>query len=352
MKDELLLGIETSCDETAAALLRPPREILSSVVASQIPIHRRFGGVVPELASRQHLLCIDTVVRDALDQAGRRLEDLTGVAVTYGPGLVGSLLVGIQVAKAIAYTHRLPLAAVNHLEGHVRSLYLENAEVPLPALFLVVSGGHTALYLSRRDDGRYDTLARTRDDAAGEAYDKVAKFLGLGYPGGPIVDRLARHGDPRAFAFGRPRMTDGSLDFSFSGFKTAVLRHVAAAGIEPLGFLEAGGREPAPSDCPKPVLDLLASFQEAVVRALAERTVQAARGTRAACVGLAGGVACNSRLREVMAEEGRRLGVPVLLTRPALTTDNAAMIARAGWEHLRRGRAADLSLNADPSAVL
>jgi len=352
LRSDLILGIESSCDETAAAVLRGPRTILSSVIASQIPIHRRFGGVVPELASRQHLLCIDTVINDAMEKAGCRFEDLGGIAVTYGPGLVGSLLVGIQVAKGICYTHDLPMAAVNHLEGHIRSLFIENDEIPLPALFLVVSGGHTSLYLMRRDDGRYDTLARTRDDAAGEAYDKVAKFLGLGYPGGPIIDALAKHGDRKAFAFGIPRMSDRSLDFSFSGFKTAVLRHVEAAGITPLGFLDAEGKEPEAADCTKPTLDLLASFQEAVVRTLAGRTMKAAWETRAAAIGLAGGVACNSRLREVMAEEGRKAGVPVFITRPALTTDNAGMIAQAGWEHFRRGETADSTLNADPSAML
>ncbi len=351
MKLDIVLGIESSCDETAAAVLAPPREVRSSVVASQIPLHRRVGGVVPELASRQHLLAIDTVVCDAMDQAGCGFGDLAGVAVTYGPGLVGSLLVGIQVAKAIAFTHGVPLAAVNHLEGHVRSLSLEHETIPLPALFLVVSGGHTSLYLERREGSRFETLARTRDDAAGEAYDKAAKVLGLGYPGGPVIDRLTRHGDPRAFAFSRPRMSDGSLDFSFSGLKTALLRHVEAAGIRPLRFMESES-EPAPEDCPAVLLNLLASFQEAIVQSLAERTFRAAEAERAASIGLAGGVACNSRLREVMAAEGARRGIPVLLTRPSLTTDNAAMIARAGWEHLRAGRVAPMSLNAEPSAVL
>jgi len=325
MKSDLVLGIESSCDETAASVLKGPREILSNVVASQIPIHRRFGGVVPELASRQHLLSIDTVVNEAMEKAGCGFGDLGGVAVTYGPGLIGSLLVGIQVAKAICWS-------------------------PLPALYLVVSGGHTSLYLQRRADTGYDLLARTRDDAAGEAYDKAAKFLGLGYPGGPIVDRLAKHGDRKAFAFSTPRMSDGSLDFSFSGLKTALLRHVDAAKLQPLRFSESG--EPKPEDCPKPMLDLLASFQEAIVRTLADRTLRAAAETRAAVIGLAGGVACNSRLRAVMREDGERAGIPVLLTRPALTTDNAAMIAQAGYEHLMRGEIADDTLNADPGAVL
>jgi len=355
LKSDLVLGIESSCDETAASVLRAPREILSSIVASQIPIHRRFGGVVPDLAARQHLLAIDTVVGDALHEARCGYDDLGGVAVTYGPGLVGCLLVGIQFAKAVAYARDLPLAAVNHLEGHIRSLFLEHDPIPVPALFLVVSGGHTALYLMRRDDGRYDTLARTRDDAAGEAYDKVARLLGLGYPGGPIVDRLAKHGDPKRFAFGRPKMSDGSDDFSFSGFKTAVLRHVEATGIRPLERAEGdggGAGAPQPGDCPKPVLDLLASFQEAVVDNLVHTTMKVARATRAAAIGLAGGVACNSRLREKMSRAGQDAGVPVLTTRPSLTTDNAAMIAEAGYRHLLRGETAGLDLNADPSAAI
>ncbi len=351
MRSDLVLGIETSCDETAAAVLRAPRELLSSIVASQIPIHRRFGGVVPELASRQHLLSIDTVIRDALGQAGCTIGDLGGIAVTYGPGLVGCLLVGIQVAKAIAFTLNLPLAAVNHLEGHIRSLALEHETIPLPALYLVVSGGHTSIYLQRREGSRYEMLAHTRDDAAGEAYDKAARLLGLGFPGGPVIDRLARQGNSRAFAFPRPRMSDGSLDFSFSGLKTALLRHVEAAGIQPLRSLDAEA-EPSAADCPASILDLVASFQEAIVDSLVEKTFRAAESERAASIGLAGGVACNSRLREVMAAEGRKRGIPVLVTRPSLTTDNAAMIARAGWDHLRAGRIASPLLDAEPSAVL
>lgn len=351
LRSDLVLGIESSCDETAAAILEAPRRIRSSIVASQIPVHRRFGGVVPELASRQHLLTVDTVVGDAMKEAGCGYGDLGGLAVTYGPGLIGSLLVGIQVAKAISYTHDLPLAAVNHLEGHICSLSLEHEEIPLPALYLVVSGGHTSLYLKRREESGYEELARTRDDAAGEAYDKAAKFLGIGYPGGPIVDRLAKSGDPTAFTFGRPRMSDGSLDFSFSGFKTALLRHVAASRIEPIDFMDSP-EGPQPSDCPQPMLDLLASFQEGVVRSLREKTFRAAKETRAASIGLAGGVACNSRLRQVMREEGKRAGIPVLTTRPSLTTDNAAMIALAGYRHLLRGETAGWALGADPGAAI
>ncbi|HZE88197.1 MAG TPA: tRNA (adenosine(37)-N6)-threonylcarbamoyltransferase complex transferase subunit TsaD [Verrucomicrobiae bacterium] len=354
MTPDLVLGIESSCDETAAAVLETPRTIRSSVVASQIPIHRRYGGVVPDLAARQHLLSIDTVITEALDTAKCRFEDLGGVAVTFGPGLVGCLLVGLQVAKGIAYARRIPFVGVNHLEGHIRSLFIEHADVPLPALFLVVSGGHTALYLMRRDDGRYDTLARTRDDAAGEAYDKVSRILGLGYPGGPVLDRLAKHGDSKRFAFGRPKMTDGSDDFSFSGYKTSVLRHVEATSIARLGFMDPDDpdpRAPQPSDCPQPVLDLIASFQEAVVANLVHTTMKIAREARAASVGLAGGVACNSRLRAAMAAAGKEAGVPVLTTSLALTTDNAAMIAAAGYSRFRRGETSGFDLNADPSAA-
>jgi N6-L-threonylcarbamoyladenine synthase len=348
---EVVLGIETSCDETAAAVIRGPREILSSIVASQIPIHRRFGGVVPELASRQHLLSIDTVVRDAMTRAGVMFGELSCVAVTFGPGLIGPLLVGIQFARAIAFAHGLPLASVNHLEGHIRSLALEHDPIPAPALYLVVSGGHTSLYLQRREPGSYELLSRTRDDAAGEACDKAARFLGLGYPGGPVIDRLAVHGDPKAFHFGRPRMSDGSLDFSFSGFKTALIRHVEAEGLRPLDFmLSASG--PDPGDVPQRMLDLLASFQESIVATLVDRTIRTAVAERAACIGLSGGVACNSRLRAAMKEAGERHGIPVLITRPSLTTDNAAMIARAGLDHLRRGEAGGAGLDASPGAVL
>jgi N6-L-threonylcarbamoyladenine synthase len=351
LKSGLVLGIESSCDETAAAVLEAPRRIRSSIVASQIPVHRRFGGVVPELASRQHLLSIDTVIGDAMREAGCDYPDLGGVAVTYGPGLIGSLLVGLQVAKGIGYTHRLPLAAVNHLEGHIRGLSLEHEEIPLPAIFLVVSGGHTSIYLQRREETGFEMLSHTRDDAAGEAFDKAAKFLGIGYPGGPIIDRLAKHGNPKAFAFGRPRMSDGSLDFSFSGFKTALLRHVEASRIERIDFMDSP-EGPQCSDCPQVMLDLLASFQEGIVRTLVERTLRAVRERRAACIGLAGGVACNSRLRELMREEGGRGGVPVLTTRRSLTTDNAAMIAMAGYLRLLRGETAGWSLAAEPSAML
>ncbi len=366
LRSDLILGIETSCDETAAAVLRGPREILSNIVASQVPVHRRYGGVVPELASRQHILSIDHVVRDALDQAGTSISGIGGIAVTYGPGLVGSLLIGLCFAKAVAMMEKIPIAAVNHHEGHIRSLFIEHDAIPFPAIVLMVSGGDTSLFLMRDEDD-VRALAHTRDDAAGEAYDKVAKLLGLGYPGGPIIDRLARHGDPGAVRFTRPRMTDGTLDFSFSGLKTAVLRHVQAHGIAPRETpREAPGADPAttdltapaarapsgpaPGDTPKEMLDLLASFQETVVGYLVDRTTEAVRLHEARAIGMSGGVACNSRLREAMREAGGRLGIPVFYPSPILTTDNAAMIAAAGWRHLAAGRTADLTLGADPSA--
>jgi N6-L-threonylcarbamoyladenine synthase len=364
LKSDLVLGIETSCDETAAAVLRGPRQVLSNVVASQVPVHRRYGGVVPELASRQHILAIDTVIQEALDKAGVTLRDLGGIAVTYGPGLVGSLLVGLSAAKAMAMVLDLPLAAVNHHEGHIHSLFIEHDHVPLPAIILMVSGGDTSLYVMERPfESR--ALAHTRDDAAGEAYDKVAKLLGLGYPGGPVIDRLAKRGNPKAVPFSRPRMTDGTLDFSFSGLKTAVLRHVQAGRLKAAGLgalvpgaggppttAAGGGPEATADEASQDVLDLLASFQEVLVSYLVDHTVKAVRLHAARAIGLSGGVACNSRLRAAMREAGGRLGLPVFHPSPPLTTDNAAMIAAAGWHHLAAGRTAPLTLNADPSARL
>ncbi len=348
LKSDLILGIETSCDETAAAVLRGPRQVLSNVVASQVPVHRRYGGVVPELASRQHILAIDTVINDAITGAGISLSDLGGIAVTYGPGLVGSLLVGLSAAKAMAMVLDLPLAGVNHHEGHIHSLFIEHDDIPLPCVILMVSGGDTSLYvMTERWNAR--PLAHTRDDAAGEAYDKVAKLLGLGYPGGPIIDRLAKRGDPKGVPFSRPRMTDGTLDFSFSGMKTAVLRHVQGRGIRPLNGMTADVED---GGVPQEVLDLLASFQEVLVGYLVDQTLKAARLHGARSIGLSGGVACNSRLRAAMREAGERFGAAVLYPSPVLTTDNAAMIAAAGWRHLEAGRTADLTLNADPGARL
>jgi N6-L-threonylcarbamoyladenine synthase len=339
-----VLGIESSCDETAAAVIRDGREILSSVVASQIESHRPYGGVVPEIASREHLAMIAPVVDRALAEAGVRISDVDGIAVTVGPGLVGSLLVGVSFAKSLAYAHDIPLVGVNHIEGHVYSVVFENGEIELPAVALVVSGGHTSLYLIREPE-RYELLGRTRDDAAGEAYDKTAKLLGLGYPGGPVLDRLARRGDPdRApLVFHVPQMRGEALDFSFSGLKTAVLRYVREHGIRPV----AEGEEPS-----QEILDLAANFQRAVVWSLRARLRKAVERHAPRSIVLAGGVACNSALRDAIEALGRKTGVRVLKPSPALTTDNAAMIAAAGFPKLARGERAPLTLSADPGLRL
>jgi len=338
-----ILGIETSCDETAAAVLEDRTRVLSSVVASQIAIHRDYGGVVPELAARHHVEAIGPIVGRALDEAGCALDDLDAIAVTAGPGLIGSLLVGVSAAKAIAWQRRLPLLAVNHLEGHVRSAFIEHPDIEFPAVALVVSGGHTALYLCP-EEGVYRRLARTRDDAAGEAFDKVAKLLGLGYPGGPVIERLARGGDERAFDFPHAQMKDGSLDFSFSGLKTAVRR---AAAREGLAADVVSGAEPS-----QRAIDLVASFQRAVVRVLVRRTMKVCAREDVHEVIVSGGVACNGRLRgafeEAVAEHGMRVHLPA----PRFTTDNAAMIAAAGFLHFDRGDFAPADLNADANLRL
>jgi N6-L-threonylcarbamoyladenine synthase len=335
----LVLGIESSCDETAAALVEDGRTVLSNVVASQVDTHRSFGGVVPELASREHLRNIGFVVRKAFSDAGEiKQEQIDGIAVTQGPGLIGSLLVGLSYAKAMAFALKKPLVPVNHLEGHIYSAFIEHSEISYPLLALVVSGGHTSLILSPEPE-RYLRVARTRDDAAGEALDKLAKFLGLGYPGGPIIDRLARQGNPRRYQFSIPKISDGSLDFSFSGFKTAALRYIEQAGIQP-----CRSKQKVPGD----VLDMVASYQQAIVDTLVAQTRKAVRRHRPRSILLVGGVACNSLLRRTFTEvfddpgENCRVYYPS----PILTTDNAAMIAAAGTAKLRRGAAADLNLNA------
>lgn len=346
-----ILGIETSCDETSAAVVEEtgdsarPWVVRSNVVASQVAIHREWGGVVPELASRQHIRDVCGVVTRSLDDAATSWGDLGAVAVTQGPGLVGSLLVGVSFAKAAAAAAGLPLVAVHHLAGHIESLVLQNGEMPLPAVVLVVSGGHTNLYLVR-EQGRYELLSRTRDDAAGEAYDKVAKLLGLGYPGGPVIDRLARTGNDRAVPLPTTRLTHadrnapelkGDLDFSFSGLKTAVLRYVR-------------GHEGALSDVE--IADVAASFQRVVVTSLIERLFDAARRFGAKSVGIAGGVSANSRLRAALVERGNMREVPTFLPSLSLSTDNAAMIAAAGLRRFRAGVTAACDLNADASLAL
>jgi len=339
----LILGVETSCDETAAAVVRDRVHVLSSVVASQIDVHRDYGGVVPELAARQHIEAIGVVVARALEEAGVTLDEIDAVAVTQGPGLIGSLLVGLCAAKAIAWQRELPLLAVNHLEGHIRSAFIEHPGIAFPAMALIVSGGHTSLYLCPRE-GVYRCLARTRDDAAGEAFDKVAKLLGLGYPGGPVIERLAEGADERAYRFPHARMKDRSLDFSFSGLKTAVRRTVQAEGLP--------RSVPPGSAVGRPVRDLVASFQKAVVDVLVRRTLALCRREAVRTVLVAGGVACNRRLRRAFEEAAGRNGLELFLPSPRYTTDNAAMIAAAGFLHLEAGRHAGLDLNADPNLRL
>jgi len=338
----LILGIESSCDETSAAVVEDGRRILSNLVASQVKVHRPYGGVVPELASRQHLSHIGPVVDGALREAGVELSQIGAVAVTQGPGLVGSLLVGLCFGKSIAYARDIPLVAVDHLEGHIRAAYMERDEsepIPHPAVSLVVSGGHTGLYLMR-EEARYELVGKTRDDAAGEAYDKVAKRLGLGYPGGPVLDRLAAHGDANDIPLPVAKISDGSDDFSFSGLKTAVLRAVRKHGIDPVGE----GEDPMGRT---DVLNLAASFQKAVVDALVSTTKRVSRRVNARAILVSGGVAANRQLRSEFGRLGEKLKVPVVFPSIALSTDNAAMIAAAGYLKFLRGEFSGPDLNAD-----
>jgi len=333
----LVLGIESSCDETAAAVVRDGNEILSSVISSQIDMHKPFGGVVPELASREHLEKIEPIVSGALDQAGVGFNDIDAIAVTRGPGLIGSLLVGVCYAKALAFGLDIPIVGVNHIEGHVFSVIFENPEIEYPALALIVSGGHTNLFFVP-EPGQYKVVSRTRDDAAGEAFDKVAKMMGLEYPGGPVIDRIAREGDANAVKFTRPKISDGRPDFSFSGLKTAVARHLREEGIT---AVENGG-EPS-----QQIKDLAASFQKAVVGQLVDTTQRQARELGARTLVVAGGVASNSLLRDAARAAADKLGIPVYFPSRHLSTDNAAMIAAAGYFHLRNGERSGLDMTAD-----
>ena len=330
MTAQTILGIETSCDETAAAVVVAGRHVLSNVVSSQVDLHARFGGVVPEIAGRAHEQIITSVVAEAMIEAGVADAEVDAVAATVGPGLAGSLLVGVSAAKALALVWDVPFVAVNHLEAHLYAPLLDEPDVRFPIVVLLVSGGHTLL-VAVEDHGRYRRLGATLDDAAGEAFDKVARFLGLGYPGGPAIDRIALEGDPDAVHFTRP-VPDG-LDFSFSGLKTAVINEVRAR----------------PS---RPVADVAASFQAAVVDSLVTKTRAAARAVGATAVCLGGGVAANSSLRERICDVAEEDGIQVLLPSLQMCTDNAAMIAALGWWRLRSDGPSPLSTGADPSMRL
>ncbi|MGB9700392.1 MAG: tRNA (adenosine(37)-N6)-threonylcarbamoyltransferase complex transferase subunit TsaD [Thermodesulfobacteriota bacterium] len=326
-----ILGIETSCDETAVALIEDGQNILTDIVASQISLHSKYGGVVPEIASRKHVEAILPVLEEALAKSGQTLKDVEAIAVTQGPGLVGSLLTGIAVAKSLAYVLDIPWVGVNHIYSHIEAIFLSPAyPQSFPFIALVISGGHTVLFRVE-DHNHMKLLGRTRDDAAGEAFDKVAKFLGLGYPGGVIIDRLAKQGDPQAINFPRPLLEDDSFDFSFSGLKTAVLQYVRQLNKEL---------------SPAQIRAIAASFQEAVVDTLLAKTMRAAKCHKLSQVVIVGGVACNSRLREKFWQEGQEKEISVFFPPPRLCTDNAAMVAAAGYHLLVKGQRATLDLNA------
>ena len=385
MPDTFILGIESSCDETAAAVVRSGEQLISNIVASQIATHQPYGGVVPELASREHLRAIVPVVRQALAEAGQTYDSVDAIAVTQGPGLAGALLVGISYAKALAFALEKPLITVNHLEGHIHSVLLEerqkgNHEVQFPVLALVVSGGHTHLYLASQNGTgwTYENIGHTRDDAAGEAFDKVAKLLGLGYPGGPVIDSLAPHGDPNAVKFppaqikhrDRRGRNDGRaldpdddrprFDFSYSGIKTAMLRYVEAhqmhASIESRRKALAGIHQPKIDDylahCDKLSLDLVASFQRAIVDDLVGKTLASAEAYDVATLFVTGGVAANQELRQTFEREGAKQGLPVFFPSRTLSTDNAAMIAAAAYPKFLANDFASMDFSAEPGMVL
>ena len=385
MPDTYILGIESSCDETAAAVVRSGEQLISNVVASQIATHRRYGGVVPELASREHLRAVVPVVRQALAEAQHTYDSVDAIAVTQGPGLAGALLVGISYAKALAFALDKPLIAINHLEGHIHAVLLEerqkgNRELHFPVLALVVSGGHTHLYLATKkgDSWTYENIGHTRDDAAGEAFDKVAKLLGLGYPGGPVIDRLAPHGDPRAVRFppaqikhrdrhdrnilrriaahdDRPR-----FDFSYSGIKTAILRYVEThdmrAGVDTRRKALANIAKPKTEDylahCDRLTLDLVSSFQRAIVEDLVGKTLAAARAYDVATLFVTGGVAANLELRQTFESDGAKEGLPVYFPSRPLSTDNAAMIAAAAYSKFLTKDFAPIDFSADAGLIL
>lgn len=335
-KDILILAIESSCDETAAAVVKNGREVLSNVISSQIALHTLYGGVVPEIASRKHIEKINYVIQEALDNAGVNLQDLDAIGVTYGPGLVGALLVGVAEAKAISYAANIPLVGVHHIEGHISANYIENKDLEPPFICLVVSGGHTHLVVVK-DYGEYEIIGRTRDDAAGEAFDKVARAIGLGYPGGPKIDKLSREGNPDAIHFPRAKVEDNEYDFSFSGVKSAVLNHLNGCRMKGEPIVEA---------------DIAASFQKAVCDVLVAHAIHAVKAYKIPKLALAGGVASNSTLRQAMKEACEKENIPFYYPSPILCTDNAAMIGAAAYYEFINGARSGLDLNAVPNLKL
>ncbi len=335
-KDILILGLESSCDETAAAVIKNGRTVLSNVISSQIDIHKEYGGVVPEIASRKHIERINTVIEEALKEAGVGLKDLDALGVTYGPGLVGALLVGVAEAKAICFAADIPLVGVHHIEGHVSANYIENPDLEPPFLCLIVSGGHTHLVIVK-DYGEFEILGRTRDDAAGEAFDKVARAIGLGYPGGPKIDKLSKEGNPDAIVFPKAHMEDAPYDFSFSGLKSAVLNYINKAKMQKQEFNRA---------------DLAASFQKAVVDTLTQKAICAAKEHHIDKLAIAGGVASNSTLRKAMEEACQAENIRFYHPSPIFCTDNGAMIGVAAYYEYIKGTRSGWDLNAVPNLQL
>lgn len=335
-EDILILAIESSCDETAASVVRNGREVLSNVISSQIALHTLYGGVVPEIASRKHIEKINQVIEEALKEAGVTLDDITAIGVTYGPGLVGALLVGVAEAKAISFARKLPLVGVHHIEGHISANYIENEELKPPFVCLVVSGGHTHLVIVK-EYGVYEIIGRTRDDAAGEAFDKVARAIGLGYPGGPKIDKAAREGNPHAVEFPRAQIEGSPYDFSFSGVKSSVLNYINSCSMKGEKVVTA---------------DIAASFQAAVVEVLADRSIRAAKEYGMKSLAMAGGVASNSCLRETMKKACEAEGIKLYYPSPIFCTDNAAMIGVAAYHEYRRGTRHGMDLNAVPNLKL
>ena len=336
MEDKYILAIESSCDETSAAVVLNGREILSNVIASQISTHEQYGGVVPEVASRMHIEAISGVVEEALLKANITLEKIDAIGVTYGPGLVGALLVGLQFAKGLAFASKKPLVGVNHIEGHICANYIQHKDLKPPFISLVVSGGHTFI-VHVKDYGKYEVIGQTRDDAAGEAYDKVARALGLGYPGGPKIDKLAKEGNPKAIVFPKANFHEETLDFSFSGVKSAVLNYLNKCKMQNIEVNKA---------------DVAASFQQAVVDVLKDNVLLTCKKKNVKTIAIAGGVASNSTLRETLTNAASKRGIEVLFPAPILCTDNAAMIGSAAYFNFINGKISDLNLNAKPNLKL